>query len=302
MQRARYWPRTTIASAKIRALFSPLPPMASDAGSRSHHRGGETSIYYLEATKARPDFKLRFDPDKLAVSPGTSAACYVQVDRERLCRPVAVTLEGMPAGLAASPLTIPPSMTQGLVVVTATPDARRDAKVFRVVGTAVVTDVQGAKKSIVRDAVAREEIYLPGGGRGLFDIDTAVAAVTSANDIVKVQVEPQEVTLVPGQEVRLKVRIQRRPDFNKGVSLDVLLRHLGKIFGNPLPPGVTLAEDKSKTLIGTGNEGVIVLRAAADAKPIEHVPISVLANVSVNFMVKMSYSSPVVWLSVRKAR
>ncbi len=267
-----------------------------------HHRGGETSIYYLEATKAQPDFKLRFDPDKIAVGPGTSAACYVQVERANgFAGPVAVTLEGMPAGLSASPLTIPPSMTQGLVVVTATPDARQDAKVFRIVGTAVVADQQGTKKTIARNAVAREEIYLPGGGRGLFDIHMAVAGVTAAADIVKTQVEPEEVVLAPGQEARLKVRIQRRPGFDKGVSLDVLLRHLGSVFGNPLPPGVTLAEDKSKTLIGTGNEGVIVLKAAPDAKPIERVPISVLANVAVNFTVKMSYSSPVVWLSVRKS-
>ena len=33
--------------------------------------------------------------------------------------------------------------------------------------------------------------------------------------------------------------LQRRPDHDKGVSLDVLLRHLGGVFGNPLPPGVT---------------------------------------------------------------
>jgi hypothetical protein len=267
-----------------------------------HHRGGPTSIYYLEATKAEPDFKLRFDPDKIAVGPGSSAACYVQVERSNgFTGPVAVALEGLPAGLSASPLTIPPSMTQGLLVVTAAPDAQRDATVFRVVGTALVAAEQSVKKTIVHEAAAKEEIYLPGGGRGLFDIHMAVAAVTSAPDIVKIQVEPDVIVLAPGQEVRLKVRIQRRLDFDKGVSLDVLLRHLGSVFGNPLPPGVTLAEDKSKTLLGTGNEGVIVLKAAADAKPIERVPISVLANVSVNFMVKMSYSSPVVWLSVRKS-
>jgi len=74
----------------------------------------------------------------------------------------------------------------------------------------------------------------------------------------------------------------------------VLLRHLGTVFGNPLPPGVTLVENKSKTLIGAGNEGLIVLKAAADAKPIENVPICVFGQCLRNFMVKMSYSSPVV--------
>ncbi len=79
-----------------------------------------------------------------------------------------------------------------------------------------------------------------------------------------------------------------------------MLRHLGSIYGNPLPPGVTIDEGKSKTLIGSGTKGHIVLKAAANAAPIENVPISVLAHVSINFVVKISYSSPVIPLSVRK--
>ena len=80
----------------------------------------------------------------------------------------------------------------------------------------------------------------------------------------------------------------------------MILRHLGSIYGNPLPPGVTMDEAKSKTLIGTGNKGHIVLKAATNAAPIENVPVSVLAHVSINFVVKISYSSPVIPLSVTK--
>jgi hypothetical protein len=267
-----------------------------------HHRGGEGSIYYLEATNAAPDFKLHFDPDKILVGPGTSAACYVKLERlNGFTAPVVVTLEALPKGMSASALTIPTSMKEGLIVVTATPAAEKSASIFRVVGSAVVDEKENSRKTIIREAIAKQEIYLPGGGRGVIDVQTPVAAVGAVPDIVKVRVEPEEIVLEPGHEVQLKVIVQRRSDFDKGVSLDLLLRHLGTVFGNPLPPGVTVAEDKSKTLIGAGNEGVIVLRAAANAKPIENVPISVLANVSVNFMVKMSYSSPVVWLSVRKS-
>ncbi len=59
--------------------------------------------------------------------------------------------------------------------------------------------------------------------------------------------------------------MQRRADYDKGVSLDVLLQHLGSVFGNPLPPGVTIVPGKSKTLLGTGSKGYIVLKAAANA-------------------------------------
>ena len=125
-------------------------------------------------------------------------------------------------------------------------------------------------------------------------------AVTDPSDILKVDVIPKTITLKPGEEVRLDVSLKRRPDYQKTVSLDVMLQHLGNIYGNPLPPGVSVVESKSKTLLGTGSTGHIVLKATPNAEPIANVPISVLAHVSVNFVVKISYSSPPIWLSVRK--
>jgi hypothetical protein len=85
--------------------------------------------------------------------------------------------------------------------------------------------------------------------------------------------------------------IRRRAGYNRGVSLDVLLRHLGRVYGNPLPPGVTLAEGKSKTLLGGGNKGHIGLRP---------VPVCVMAQVSVNFVVKLGYASAPIRVSVRR--
>jgi hypothetical protein len=63
---------------------------------------------------------------------------------------------------------------------------------------------------------------------------------------------------------------------------------------------VTVVTGKSKTLLGTASKGHIVLKAAPNAEPIEDAPISVVANVSINFVVKVAYSSPPIWVSVRK--
>src|SRR5205823_4149552 len=142
-----------------------------------------------------------------------------------------------------------------------------------------------------RRATPNQEIYFPGGGRGQFDVNLQSVAVTEPLDILKITVSQTEVVLKPGEEVKLDVTIERRKDYDKGVSLDILLRHLGRVFGNPLPPGVTVVEGKSKTLLGNGSKGHIVLKAAADAAPIEGVPICVMAHVSVNFVVKISYAS-----------
>ena len=55
---------------------------------------------------------------------------------------------------------------------------------------------------------------------------------------------------------------------------------------------MTMLDDKSKTRLSKGeSKGHIVLKVAEDAAPIENVPIAVTAFVSVNFVVKMGYSS-----------
>jgi hypothetical protein len=263
-------------------------------------KGGDTAVYFIEADWARPDFTLRCDPEKAMIGPGSSTAWYVHVVRANgFDGPVAVAVTGLPNGVTASSLTIPPSMTQGVVVLTAAPNAPRDATNVQVMGTATLKRAEGKTETVERSATPNQEIYLPGGGRGRFDVRLMSVAVTEPSDILKVDVKPQSITLKPGEEVRIDVTIQRRPDYTKSVSLDVLLQHLGSIYGNPLPPGVSVVDSKSKSLLGSGNQGHFVLRAAPEAAAIDNVPIAVQAFVSINFVVKIGYSSPPILLSVR---
>lgn len=265
-----------------------------------NNKGGDTWVYHVEADWARPDFKVRCDPDKAMIGPGSSAAWYVHVERlGGFTGPVKVEVNGLPKGVTASPLTIPPTMTQGLVVLTAAAEAQLDAVNVTVVGTATAT-WEGKEETLVRSATPNQEIYFPGGGRGRFDVALQTVAVTDPSDILRVEVSQETVTLKPGQEVRIDVTVHRRADYDKSVSLDVLLQHLGSVAGNPLPPGVTVDTAKSKTLLGTTSKGHVVLKAAANAAPIENVPISVLCHVSINFVVKVSYSSPPILVSVQK--
>ena len=264
-------------------------------------KGGASAVYFIEADWARPDFTLRCDPDKAMIGPGSSTAWYVHVVRSNgFDGPVNVEVKGLPAGVSVNPLTIPPTMTQGLLVLTAAADAPRDAVGVQLVGTATVKQADGKEETLVRAVTPNQEIYLPGGGRGRFDVGMHSVAVTDPSDILKVDVKPVAITLKPGQEVKIEVTIQRRADYDKSVSLDIPLAHLGQVHGNPLPPGVTVETGKSKTLLGTGSQGHIVLKAAPNAAPIENVPISVLAHVSINFVVKVSYSSPPILLTIQK--
>lgn len=263
-------------------------------------KGGDTFVYFIKADFARQDFKLKCDPDKAMIGPGSSTAWYLQVERTNgFTGPVDVEIKGLPKGVTASPLTIQPSMTHGVVVLTAAQDAKISAGNVEVIGKAKVKAPDGKEELVEHHADSIQEIYNPGGGRNFFKVNMQTVAVTDPSDIVKVQVSAEKISLKPGEEVKIEVTLQRRPDYNENVSLDVRLEHLGSIFGNPLPPGVTI-DGKSKTLLGKGSTGSIVLKAAANAAPIDNVPICVLAHVSINFVVKVSYASQPIWISIAK--
>ena len=157
---------------------------------------------------------------------------------------------------------------------------------------------------VARDLV---KIYRLGGGEigALQGVSVEIArgeylAVTGASDLLAVDVSANKVVLKPGQELTLTVGLKRRPDYDKTVTLDVQLRQLNTVYANPLPPGVTMVDGKSKTLLGSGNAGTIVLKAAADAPECTDVPICVQGFVPVNFVVKIGYASEPILVSVKK--
>ncbi len=285
-------------------LLTYTPPADGDVLVRVrdlHSKGGEGYVYFLEIDRARPDFEIKADPSKAMIGPGSRTAWYVSVSRSNgFAGPVKVEVHGLPKGVSASPLTIPANMTVGCLVVSAAADAKPDAGIVRVVGSAEAKDEHGKAVTLTRIATPVEEIYMPGGGRGRFDAAMQAVAVTGPSDLVEIQVKPTRIVLKPGQEVKIDVTVKRGSDYDKGVTLDVLFRHLGQKFADPLPPGVTLVEGKSKTLLGNGSAGHIVLKAAPNAAECTDVPVCVQGFVSVNFVVKIGYASEVILVSVKK--
>jgi hypothetical protein len=257
-----------------------------------HGKGGPTFVYHVEADLARPDFVVKCDGDKAMIGPGSRTAWFVQVNRlNGFTGAVKIEAKGLPQGVTVNPLTIKENQTQGVLVLSASADAPVNANNVTLTGT---------HGTMTREVTPTQEIYFPGGGRGVFDVSMQTVAVTEPSDILDVAVTPTQVVLRPGEEVKLDVTLKRKAGFDKGVTLDVLLRHLGRVFGNPLPKGVTIVEGKSKTLLGGASKGHIVLRAAPDAAEADNVPVCVMAHVSINFVVKVGYSSPVIQVSVRR--
>jgi hypothetical protein len=266
-----------------------------------NNKGGDGFIYYLECDFARPDFTIKCDPSKAMIGPGSRTAWYVQVTRTNgFTGPVKVDVQGLPASVTVNALTIPANMTTGLLVVSAAADAKMDAAAVKVVGTADATDEAGKAVKLTHTAITVEEIYSPGGGRARFDAGMMAVAVTGPSDLLAIKVKQTRITLKPGEQVKIDVEVVRGPQYTKDVNLDVILRHLGSVFGNPLPPGVTMVDSKSKTLLGTGSTGHITLKADANAAECTDVPVCVQGFVAINFVVKIGYASEVIWVSVKK--
>ncbi len=261
-----------------------------------HNRGGEAFGYALRAAPAEPDFTIACDPDKLNVGPGGRIPLFVQITRRAgFDGPVTVDLGALPAGVSVSPLTIGAKMTQGVMVVSAAADVPPASLLLDLVGKA-----ETKLGAIVRHVEPKQEIYMPGGGRGTYPVNTLALGVTEPDDI-KVEASPSTITLKPGGSATIDVTVVRKAGFEGGVNLAVFFQHLGGIHANPLPPGVTLREAGSKTLLGPKEtKGKVVLEAAANAEPIDAVPICVMGHVSINFVVKTSYASAPIMVGVAK--
>jgi len=266
-----------------------------------HGRGGDTFVYNISARPARPDFAVQCDDDKSLVGPGSGYAVYMLASRRNgFTGEIKLSAENLPPGVTATTDRIPANMTQGCVVFRAAPDAKPDFRRIRMFATAEIPLADGKTQTVRHEVTPLEEIYLPGGGRGRFEVKTHVVSVTAPSDVL-LKLSTNHADLKPGGTATIDVDVVRQNGYDKNVILDVYLRHLGSKYGDPLPPGVSLDEGASKTLLGpTETKGKIVLKATPDAPEIQNLPIAVLGQVSINFVVKVSHASEPLLITVKK--
>lgn len=284
-------------------------------------RGGPDFVYFLKISPAAPQFQLYLDTDKTELSPGTSGAIFVNCIRKNgFDGEIALSIDGLPAGVTAFCDRIPRNHRDGCIILTASRNARPAVNNVVVRGKAVApaalpgaalkagikrTGNPGASESsrrgpLVLEAVARplQETYLPGGGRGHWPVETHAVAVGAPADLRGVQLSREELTLAPGESARIDVTIERAPGFRDNVTLSARFDHLGRIYGDTLPTGVDIDGRRSKTLLtGSETRGFLTFRASPTVERMAKRPVSIMANVSINFVMKATYSSPPLFLT-----
>ena len=180
----------------------------------------------------------------------------------------------------------------GCIVFTANGDAPFDAQHVRIYGSAVLKAPDGQQAELLVDAQPYQEIYMPGGGRNHYPVDTFTLSVQKPSDIRKVKVSTNQINLKPGEEVKIDVELERSEGFDTNVSLDVIYQHLGQIWGNSLPKGVKMDGNKSKILLTSGElKGFVTLVADETLEKAERQQFCIMANVSLNFVMKATYTS-----------
>jgi hypothetical protein len=267
-----------------------------------HQRGGPEFVYFLKVTRSEPAFLLETDTDKTLLAPGTASVIFVRATRKSgFAGPVQLAVMGLPPGVSATCGRILATGADGCIVLKAAPDAKLAAADIRITGTATHPPAGAKPLTLTATAQPLQEIYMPGGGRFHFPVTTHTVSVGDRLDLKGVKLSTSAVTLKPGESKKIEVTIERQADFKQNVTLDVVYQHLGTIFGNSLPPGVTVDEKASQTLLTADqSKGAIVLKAAADAAPVENQQIAVMAHVSINFVMKFTYCGDPVRVTVTK--
>ena len=261
-----------------------------------HLRGGAGYVYALQIKEAKPTFSLFADTDKTPIFSGTSGVVFVRAERKNGFQgEIQLGIEDLPVGVKATCGRILAGGQDGCITLWSASGTKPSVANVRIFGTAKENDTV-----IRREATVYQETYQPGGGRGHWPVDNHTVSVGNPGDVIQVETDIKDITLKPGESKEIQVRLTRAKGFSKNVLLEVVYKHLNSTYGNPLPAGVSVDASTSKTLLTNGaTVGKIVLKADSKAKPVERQTIVIMANVSLNFVMKTTYASAPLTISVK---
>ncbi|MCA9060754.1 MAG: pre-peptidase C-terminal domain-containing protein, partial [Planctomycetaceae bacterium] len=315
----REWNKRTSQDSLIESWTAPADGQYVVEVRDVHLRGAEDFVYLLELDRARPFYELTLDTDKTWLTPGSAAAIFVRAVRHNgFDQEIQLNIDGLPPGVTAHcGRILGGKNVDGCIVLEAAADAAMDASNVRVFGTTVTPAEVPAAESASTESAATEatptvsplqtvdaqpmqEVYMPGGGRSHWPVPLHTVAIGRPADLLDVRLSTYDVQLKPGESVKVDVEIIRSEGFDKNVTLDLLYQHLSSKFANPLPEGVSIDAKASQTLLtGSNTKGAITITAAKDAPAADQQLCCVMANVSINFVMKATYSSRPLLITVQ---
>jgi hypothetical protein len=228
-------------------------------------QGGSNFAYRLTVRPLKPDFTVDVSPKDPKVSVNSGLPITITATRiDNFEGPIRVRFENVPPGFTVPDTFIEAEQTSAVVSLLAHADASKASGPIFVQGTAKVRDT-----TIAHEA----KLGLP--------------LVVAAGDILNVQPLGSEITLKPGTQTKIKVRIERTKGFNERVPLEV----------RGLPHGVRVLNLGLNNILVLPNqtEREIVIYAEKFVKPLE-IPIVISAR---SERAKTEHAAPSVMLKVK---
>jgi hypothetical protein len=228
-------------------------------------KGGPTYAYRLTVRPPRPSYNVHFNPTSPSVWKGNAVPITVTADRiDGFDGPIDVRLENLPTGLSAPVTTIPAGAESTAFALYAEPNAALPEKPTPLKLTAKAM-IDG--KEIKREAT---------GG---------APKVIEPGDLVTVTGQ-SEVSVIPGQQTRLLVKIERHNGHKGRVPLDVRgLPHGVRVLDIGLNGILINEQETSRTVVIYAEPWVkatqhpFVVLARSERKGSEHAAKSVLLKV-----------------------
>ncbi|MGE3999539.1 MAG: PPC domain-containing protein [Planctomycetaceae bacterium] len=264
-----------------------------------HGRGGPRFLYHLRAEPSGPDFEVHGEYYYAQIAPGTNMLWFARIKRlNGFDGPVEMRVEGLPPGVSCVPVTIPRGMTDCGLLLQCVPDAPVAASLASVWGRAMIADDDGSVREVIHRGQVTCEQQSSGGGQSRWPINTQLVGVTKPLDLLSVTASPAEIMLPPGGRAEIDVTIARHEGFTDPVTLAMSFDYFNQKFGEQLPPGVTIGAASQLRLAGANLTGQVILEASDSAVPVERLPISVLARVSITFSITTNCGSNPILLTV----
>ena len=205
--------------------------------------GGDGHIYHLSVVPTRPDFSISVTPDNPNIGRGGTVVLTVTADRRvGFSGEISLEVLNLPPAVTASSGAILKEMGEGIITLTAAPDAPLKHRVVQVVGT-----VMPLTGELVKRAASPIEFYRLANQLLPVQRSSVVVSVTEPPNVI-LSVSPENLTIAPETPVPLRVIAQRKPGSQQILTLALL----------GLPPGIR-SRQLNTILGGDQTEATIVL-------------------------------------------
>jgi hypothetical protein len=220
-------------------------------------RGGNEFVYRIRATPFEPGFRLlarqldaqKTSIDKMDVPQGAAAMLLVRPVRIEYSGPIALSVEGLPPGLTASPTTIGPGQADTVITVNATDGAALGAAQVRVVGTAEIAGKKVVEYADCSEVLSVSLANMPWPPRNLTN---NLALSVAERPFFTLEAKLDAPALGRGTTLPITVSAKRADSFTDPITLAV----------QGLPPNIDLG---NKPIDKEQNQTQITLKSKQNA-------------------------------------